>query len=209
MAGKKSITGEILKLRNVRLSFPCLDVAKAPKNVKDAKESFGANFLLDPKTQVDQIKMCTAEIKRLRALAWGLDGKPHAKEKPLECFGKGETRTNNDDEIYKGYEGMYYLAGKNDDRPLLMGKDKKIITEVKDINRIFYGGCFVNANINFWVQDNDFGKAIRCGLRGVMFWADGEAFGGNRASESEFDDVEEGEGLEGLDDEFDDMGLGD
>ena len=198
---KKSITGEVIKLKGVRLSFPTLDIAKAPKGHPNAKESFGASFLLDPATQIDQIKAINAEINRLRVEAWG--GK-HPKEKPLECFGKGETKTNEDGVIYNGYEGMYFVAGKNDNRPLaLIGKRE--LNDPKVIAQQFYGGCYVNANINFWVQDNEFGKAIRCGLRGVQFLRDGEAFGGGRASADEFDDVEEGEGL----DDFDELGLGD
>lgn len=211
MAKSKSITGEVIKLKNVRLSFPCVDIARAPKGKKDAKESFGATFLLDPTDagNKDLIKQVSAEIKRLRNEAWGLDGKRHPKEKESqdgfpECFGKGEFCTNEDGEVYKGYEGVYFVRSKNDNRPLaLIGKRE--LTDPKVIAQQFYGGCYVNANINFWVQDNEFGKAIRCSLRGVQFLKDGEAFGGGRATADEFDDVDEGGfGDDALDD---DLGL--
>jgi len=204
----KSITGTTIKLRNVRLSFPTLHEAQAVKTIKDSKKSFSANFLLDPKnaSHVPILKEIQAEIARLRKEAWG---GPHPKEKPLECFGKGENRTNNEGVVYNGYEGMYFVAAKSDEskRPLTIDRNKNIVSEPKDINQKFYGGCFVNANINFWVQDNDFGKAIRCGLQAVQFWNDGDAFGGGRASVDDFDDVEEPEGIDGLDG-FDDDGLG-
>lgn len=202
MAGKKSITGEVIKLKNVRLSFPVLDVPKAPKGVAGAKESYGATFLMDPKDpgNKDLIKQIDAEIKRLEKEAWG--GK-HPKQKLTECFGKGDTRTNDDGVIYNGYEGMYFVSAKNDNRPLaLIGKRE--LNDPKVIAQQFYGGCYVNANINFWVQDNEFGKAIRCGLRGVQFLKDGEAFGGGRATADEFDDVEEPDFSDALDD---DLGL--
>lgn len=216
MAGKKkAITGELIKLKNVRLSFPVLDVPKAPKGVANAKESFGATFLLDPTDAGNKelIVQINNEIARLRKEAWG---GPHPKEKRLEgsvteknkggtpeCFGKGDLRTNDDGEVYNGYEGMYFVSAKNDNRPLaLIGKRE--LTDPKVIAQQFYGGCYVNANINFWVQDNEFGKAIRCGLRGVQFLKDGEAFGGGRATADEFDDVEEGDFDDALDD---DLGL--
>lgn len=214
MAGKKAITGEVIKLKNVRLSFPCLDIARAPKNQPDAKKAFGASFLLDPKDPGNKelIQQINAEIKRLRDLAWG---GAHPKEKVLEgsatdksrgtpeCFGKGDLCTNDDGDIYNGYEGMYFVRGKNDNRPLaLIGKRE--LSDVKVIEQQFYGGCFVNANINFWVQDNEFGKAIRCGLRGVQWLKDGDAFGGGRASADEFDEVEEEDFSDALDD---DLGL--
>jgi hypothetical protein len=207
MAKGKSITGPVIKLKGVRLSFPCLDIARAPKGQASAKEAFSATFLLDPAEHMDQIKALNACINDLRKEAWS---GPHPKEKLLagaktpECFGKGDLRTNDEGVVYKGYEGMYFVSGRNDNRPLaLIGKRE--LNDPKVIAQQFYGGCYVNANINFWVQDNEFGKAIRCGLRGVQFLREGEAFGGGRASADEFDDVDEGEGL----DEMDDLGLGD
>ncbi len=199
MAKGKTITGEVIKLKRVRLSFPNLDEARAPKGVANAKESFGATALLDPTdtSHKELYKLCVAEINRLRQEAWG--GK-HPKEKPLECIGKGDNKTNDDGEVYKGYEGMIFISGKSDTRPLALTASKKEINDPKIIASTLYGGCYVDMNINFWVQDNEFGKAIRCGLRGVRFREDGEAFGGGRATADEFDDVEEGEGLDGLDD---------
>jgi hypothetical protein len=206
MANKKSISGEVIKLRNVRLSFPNLHEASSPKNMPDAKKSFGASFLLDPKnaTHVAIIKEVQAEIARLRKEAWG---GPHPKEEKLICFGKGDTRINDDGAVYNGYEGMYFVTARSaeDKRPLIIDRQKNVVSDPKAINQMLYGGCFVNANVNFWIQDNAAGKAVRCGLQAVQFWADGEAFGGGRASVDDFDDVEEPDGLDGLDD--DDLGL--
>lgn len=202
MAKGKSVTGEIIKLRKVRLSFPALDKPVAPKNMPEAKKAFSATFLLDPATQVDVIKQCVASIKDIRSRAWPqLGGKAHPKEGDIICYGKGETRTNEEGEIYNGYEGMYFVTAKNDVMPLLLDMYKKEITDPSTIEKMFYGGCYVDANINFWMQNNDAGKNIRCGLRIVRFNSDGEAFGGGRASVDEMDDIEEPDGLEGLDDD--------
>jgi hypothetical protein len=55
---------------------------------------------------------------------------------------------------------------------------------------VIYSGCFVNAQIDIWAQDNGFGKRINCTLAGVQFAADGDAFGGGRpASADDFDDL--------------------
>lgn len=206
MASKgKTITGKVIKLKAVRFSFPVMHEAQSPKNHPTAEKAFSGTGLLDPNNPVhrEHIKEISAEIKNLRAEAWGLDGKPHPKEEKLECFGKGDARTNDEGEIYKGYEGMYFVSGKNKNRPIALLPGKIEIHDPKIIEQTFYGGCYVDMNINFWVQQNDFGKAIRCGLRGAMFRHDGEAFGGGRATSDEFDDVEESDGLEGLDDDID------
>lgn len=207
MASKgKTITGNVIKLKRVRLSFPTLHEAQAPKNHPTAEKAFSGTALLDPTNPLHRasIQEMSAEIKRLRAEAWGQGGKPHPKEEKLECFGKGDLKTNDEGEIYKGYEGMYFVSGKNKNRPLALLPGKRELNDPKVIEQTFYGGCYVDMNVNFWVQNNDFGKAIRCGIRGVMFIEDGEAFGGGRASSDEFDDYEESDGLDGLDDEWND-----
>jgi len=53
-----------------------------------------------------------------------------------------------------------------------------------------YSGCYVNANIEVWAQDNSFGKRINAQLKGVQFYRDGDAFSGSApSSPDEFDDV--------------------
>ena len=48
-----------------------------------------------------------------------------------------------------------------------------------------YSGCYVNAIIECWAQDNkEFGKRINFGLKGVQFLRDGDAFsGGGKAAD--------------------------
>lgn len=210
MAAKKSVSGNPIKLSKVRLSFPQLHKATSPKAFPDSPPAFSAAFLLDPNDPVhrDTIKQINAEIKRLRHEAWGTEGKPHPKEETKGFpFGKGETKVNDEGEVYKGYEGMYFVTARapEKNRPRTLSANKQDIVDPKEIERLFYGGCYVTASINFWIQDNQAGKAVRCGLRGVQFIRDGEAFGGGAAKDDEFDDdVEESDGLDGLDDGFDD-----
>jgi hypothetical protein len=50
--------------------------------------------------------------------------------------------------------------------------------------RKMYGGCYVNAAVKPWLQDNKFGKGVRCDLVAVQFFADGPAFGGGETDAS-------------------------
>ncbi|MWN55950.1 ssDNA-binding protein, partial [Escherichia coli] len=60
-------------------------------------------------------------------------------------------------------------------------------------------GCYVNAVIDIWAQDNNFGKRINASLGGVQFLRDGDAFaGGGVASADDFDDISEGADAEAL-----------
>lgn len=188
----KSITGEKIKLHNVRLSFPQLHKPDVPKGFENAEPKFSASFLLDPEDPANKaaIKHCSAEIKRLITEAW--DSKP-PKMKPIECFGKGENYVNKTTkEPYGGYEGMYVVAAQNAKRPLCLTRDKAHMTP-EEVEQKLYAGCYVNAIINFWVQDNQYGEAIRCSLGGVQFFGDGESFAAGGASADDFDDLDDGE----------------
>lgn len=211
MATKKSISGKKIQLKRVRLSFPTLHKADVPKGYDNSQPAFSASFLLDPTDAVNKaaLKEVNAEIQGLIKQAWGT--KP-LKMKPIECFGKGEMFTNKTSkEVYDGYHGQYVVAAKNYKRPTLLDRDKTQLTPDEAEQRL-YAGCYVDAIINFWVQDNQYGEAIRCSLQGVRFHGDGEEFGASGASADDFDDLDDGELSDQLDDEFgelddDDLGL--
>ena len=206
MAQKKSISGVKIQLKRVRLSFPTLHKADVPKGYDNAEPKFSANFLLDPKdaTHKALLKQCKGEIERLIKEAWGT--KP-PKMKPIDCFGKGEMFTNSaTKQPYTGYEGMYAISASNKKRPTLVNRDKTPLTPDEAEQRL-YAGCYVDAFINFWVQDNQYGEAIRCSLQAVRFREDGEEFGAGGVDPDEFDDLDDGELADQLDDgeEFDDL----
>ena len=63
----------------------------------------------------------------------------------------------------------------NSDRTPLTAKDG-----------VIYPGCYVNVSIDFWAQDNSYGKRINAQLRGVQFVKDGERLGGSVAAADDF-----------------------
>lgn len=201
--------GEVIKLRGVRLSFPHL---KTPKKFDEDNEKeeakFQASFLLDPGNDDHKkmIRECDREIKRLKSES-GIDDDEF---KPLQCFGKGDKKKNKKTkEPYDGYAGMYFVSSSNIKRPVLKDSKGNNLTP-EEAEQMMYGGCYVHANVNFWVQDNKFGQAINCSLRGVVFCRDGEAFGAGAVSDDEFDDVLEGGEIDLDDDDLDldgDLGL--
>jgi hypothetical protein len=68
----------------------------------------------------------------------------------------------------------------------------KVITEA---DGIIYAGCYVDAIVDIYALDHkQFGKRICCGLKGVQFQADGDAFGGSApVRDDEFDLSDTGE----------------
>lgn len=160
-----------IKLQNVRLSFPSL-FRKASFNGEETK--FEATLLIGKGDPV------IAEIQKAIAekLKTDLKGAKLAADKI--CLKDG------DDIDYDGYAGCMSIKASNPKRPLVIDNDKTPLSE--DDNRI-YAGCYVNAVIELWTQNNSWGKRINANLLGVQFFKDGEPFGdgGVSASVDDFD----------------------
>lgn len=164
-----------IKLNNVRLSFPSL-FKKAVFNGEETK--FEATLLINKETQADLVQ----KLKEAVAEKIKVDLKGAKISADRICLKDG-------DEIdYDGYADHYSIKASNNKRPLVIDLDKTPLSE--DDNRI-YAGCYVNAIIELWAQDNSWGKRINANLLGVQFAKDGEPFGdGIGASADDFDFLE-------------------
>ena len=92
---------------------------------------------------------------------------------------------------YDGYANHWALKASNNNKPKLLSRT---LNEVTEEDNLIYGGCYVNAIINFWIQDNQFGKRVNANLLGVQFFKHGEAFVANNVDvTNEFDTYEEEE----------------
>jgi len=168
-----------IKLKNVRLSFPAL-FKKAVFNGEETK--FEATFLLNKEDHADIVK----EIEKAIAEKVKTDLKGAKIGADKLCLKDG------DDFAYDGYAGCFSIKASNSKRPLVINKDKSPLAE--DDNKI-YSGCYVNANVELWAQNNAYGKRINATLLGVQFSKDGEPFseGGSSASVNDFDSVDDDE----------------
>jgi len=177
-------------LKNVRLSFPTL--FKATSFQDQGEPKFSATFLIPKGSEAH--KTVEAEIKRVASEAWGEKAKSivdrqNASQRKLLKDGDTVDGETQDGERKNGYEGHMAIKGSSKSAPLVIGRQRQPITEESGI---IYGGCIVNAQIDIWAQDNQFGKFLNCKLLAVQFWADGEAFGNaSRADASAFDAEED------------------
>jgi len=169
-------------LNNVRLSFPKLFRAEAfqPGQVK----KYGATLIV-PKDhpQLGEIKAMIADAA---AETWGEDWQSVLKSLPSDKKGlrDGSEKANLD-----GFgSGVMFFNATTDKRPGVYDRDQSPLVE--DDGRP-YAGCYVNAQIEAWAQNNQYGKRINFTLRGVQFAEDGEAFGGGGApaAADEFPDL--------------------
>jgi hypothetical protein len=180
-----------LILTDVRMAFANLFVAKKVNG--EGGPSYSAVFIIDPKRK-DLVKTIKDAVLATATEKWGAKGADIVAElykKGKVCFSESE-KANGSGDVYDGFEGMFNIStrAKESTRPTVIDRDK---TPLVQADGRPYSGCFVNANLDIWAQDNSFGKRINCQLRGVQFVRDGDSFGGgSAASADEFADLGEG-----------------
>ena len=176
---------EIIYLSNVRLSFPALVEARASANDPNAKKKFSADFILTPDHPGYAAFM--AEYAKAAGAKWmehaqNVMNMIHADRK-LRCYGAGNEKIDSKTfKPYLGYEGMMYLSASKDVAPQMIQSDGTAVDPANTmayqaLARKLYGGCYVNAAIRPWLQENKHGRGVRCDLVAVQFLKDGEAFG--------------------------------
>jgi hypothetical protein len=177
-------TSDVVYLSDVRLSFP--KIVEPSAFQEGGAKKFSADFIIVPNSENAANFM--AAVGAIALEKW----KEHAQtilqicqnDRKLRCYGNGAERLDKKSlKPYNGYEGMMYVgASSNDDRPpqIINGKGKVAEgLERLELARKLYGGCYVNAVVRPWTQDNQYGRAIRCELKAIQFLRDGEAFGEN------------------------------
>ncbi|MBB1161500.1 DUF2815 family protein [Aquariibacter albus] len=179
-----------IKLNNVRLAFPALFEAKTVNG--EGKPAFSAVLLLSPTDP--QVKAINAAIDQAGTEKWG--AKAPAMLKQIRAGDKTFLHDGDLKSTYDGFEGRVYVSARNEVRPLVIDADK---TPLVAADGKPYAGCYVNATIDVWAMDNNYGKRVCATLMGVQFLRDGDSFAGGRsASADDFDDVSEGAGAESL-----------
>jgi len=169
----------IIKLKNVRLSYPNLFVAKAAEGSDKVK--FSATFLLDKKQHADAIKQMEKAIERV-----ALDAFKKKVKLNRVCL-----RDGNDYAEKEGYgDEVMFIPASETRRPVVVDGD---LTPLDSTSNRPYAGCYVNATIRLFAYDHKTGgKGVSASLRAVQFVRDGESFGaGPVDAEQEFEKVED------------------
>lgn len=172
----------ILQLKKVRLAFADIFVPRAFE--EGGKLAYGCTLLM-PKND-PQVRMLNNAIQDVASAKWaakapGIMTRIKGLGNSKLCFYDGNLKD------YDGFAEAMALSAKNDARPLIVDRDK---TPLIQSDGRPYAGCYVQANVEIWAQDNKFGQAVRCTLRGLQFHSDGDAFAaGAPASIDEFEDL--------------------
>jgi len=176
--------GQILNLPNVRLAFPDLFTATDYDN--NGKFCYRAQLLVPAGSAV--YKLIQKTITEVAEEAFGKAApsvmKKIEQDNKLKCFIDGDLKE------YAGFAGHYALTATrpvDKKRPLLINRDKSPVGADDDV---LYAGCFVNGRVEFWPQDNNHGRTVRCTLLGLQFNRSGDPFvTGTQATEDDFEDL--------------------
>lgn len=176
-----------VKLNDVRLCFPNLFTPKTVGEHGNVK--FSAAFPVVPGSKNNEV--LNAAIMEVSKAQWKDKAAVILKEltaKGKVCF--MQEALSKEGKVYDGFEGMYTFNASNTAKPLVVDKDRSLLTEEDGKP---YAGCYVNVIVDIWAQDNKYGKRINAQLCGVQFFRDGDAFsGGGKLNPEEFDSLEVG-----------------
>lgn len=171
-----------------RLAFPILN--EPEKFQGTGKPRFSSNIIFD-KGGADEKKVMAA-MMAAATKQWGQ--KAEAALKALRAGNKTALVDGDSKSDVAGYEGNWVVAAHAKDTApprLVISRNGKNETLDRETQTVFYAGCYVNAIIEFWSQDNQYGKRINAQLAGLQFVKHGEPFGGGRpAADDEFEVVD-------------------
>lgn len=172
------------KLENVRCAFVQVHEAKQVNGEGDP--AFSITLLISKTSPL--VKRINTGIDTVGKEKW--QDKAGAILKTLRasdktCLHDGDLKVD-----YEGFADHFFVSARSKGRPLVLDRDKLPLT-IEDGKP--YSGCYVNAVLDLWAQDNKFGKRVNASLKGVQFVKDGDAFGGSApASPDAFDDLGDG-----------------
>lgn len=158
-------TDTVIVLNNVRLSFPALFQPKTGPEA-GSKPAYSAVFILDKKSNAKDIEAIKAAMNKIATEA--LKG----KMPPNTCLNDGSKKADLD-----GYgDGVMYISARSDKRQPVVD-NRKIPMDESDPR--MFAGCYVNAVVRLWAQDNKYGRRINASLGPVQYAKPGKPFGGS------------------------------
>jgi len=181
MAGNKP--GEVV-LKNVVLSYAhVVDPDRGPEGTDDPK--WRTRLMIDPEApqtadMMDAIEQAIVDVAKEK---WGKQWEKKLPPEDRLCF----RQMDEDDEYFPGW---WFVQASTRTPPLLVlptkgpdGRWQTLDPQNRPADKdkaleLFYSGARVNAVVQFWAQDNKFGRRINAFLNAVQFRAHGERLGG-------------------------------
>lgn len=163
-----------IMISNVRISHPSI----FERNVYNGETGkFEATFLIPKDTKHGKkIKKTLDALIEKRVAASSLKKTPKGDKCCLRDGDKADDKPE--------YADHWTIKASRNKRPSALDGDGDPTTLDDEV---IYAGCFVDAVIDIWIQDNKYGKRVNANLYGVKFHKDGEPFTSGLSSEEASD----------------------
>lgn len=184
----KPVTAAEVMLNDVRLLYGAalFEPQRGPKGEGDLK--FSGTFAFSPTHPAHALikeAMRVVATEKWKEKAGVIFAELKAGDKL--CLHDGAAKASKE-----GYAGNLYVSASNKMAPLIIDGNR---SPLKATSGRPYSGCYVNAVIELWAQENEWGKRINASLKGVQFLRDGERLsGGGVASADQFQAIPEAAG---------------
>lgn len=174
-----------ITIKRVRLAFPAIFTMAS---VGDGEGAYSARFIIP--TDHPSVADLDAAMSAAATEKWGDKGAtilPKLIKDGRVAFAK-EDYANKNGDVYDGFEGNFSLGARNGGAtPLKPSAFDNSNNPTTAEDGLIYGGCYVDASVEIYAQDNQYGRRINCSLRGVRFVGHGDSFGGGtKASADDF-----------------------
>ncbi len=184
-------TNGMVKIENVRFSYPHLDKPYKGKDAKpDAKGKFSIKGMIKESTHKAAMEVLNERIAELMA-----------EKKVKRIPGKDRFLRDGNEEKEEVYEDHWIISASEERRPAVRDKRAQLVTDADEIAELIEGGYWGHILIRPWFQDNDYGQKVNAGLVGVQHVKDDETFGTGRIDDTD------AWGAEGDDSDDEDNGL--
>lgn len=191
-------TNGMIKIENVRFSFPHLDKPYAGKNADEkSKPKYGIVSMLSKVTHKEAKAAIDERISEILKEA-----------KLTKMPSKDKFCRDGEDEKEAVYSGHWIVSAREERKPAVRNRKAELITEPREIADLIEGGYWGSVLIRPWFQNNDYGQKINAGLVGVQHLRDDETFGEGRIDDtdawaSEGEDNDDGMGGSSTDEDDD------
>ena len=171
-------------IKDVRFNYTqSLFTAQKPQQNLQGKEKFSVVAII-PKDH-PQLAEIKAEMTKAAEGKWGAKTADTLKQLAAGdrlCLHDGDAKSDK-----PGYAGNLFINASNELRPLVIGPQREPLVAADGKP---YSGSYGNIIIDFWAQDNQFGKRVNASLMGVQHVRDGERLsGGGVAAADDFEEI--------------------
>lgn len=201
-----------VRLENVRGAFLFLNKTRKPMKSDDSDDvkepKYEGNWILSKDSKVvafraDDAGVVTKKVTTMDAVLnavatekFGTGGPKlvAAMEDTRKCYRPGDKKITKDGDVYEGFEGLHYVVAKTkeSDPPKFYMQNKELVTNPKDIGRIFQPGNYYDVIIDVYGLDvPGQSKGVFSTLKGVQYVKKGAFLGtGTTVDEDDFEERE-------------------